>query len=390
MGIPTPTTLDGFTPAWLTASLRSSGTIGAEASVDSVEFQILGTGEGFMGELARLTVGYAGGAGPETMIAKIPTQLAQNRALGKTLGIYEREVRVYADLVPDLPVPTPAVYAAIYEPNGDEAELTERAEKAEKLPIWALRLLLRRQSTDADVPPCALLLEDLAADAEVGDQVAGLSVSRIEAGLRGLARLHAATWNHAGVPDEHWVLNRGKTPKLGQAFYLNGRKQTRALLADRLSAHSLALLWDVKRSGVERIRRLYADAPLCLLHGDYRPDNLFFDDTGELVSMIDWQGANLGPAAFEVFYFLVSSLEVEDPDRLVDGLLGVYHDELVTNGVVDYPFERLRHHYAESLLVGIHGLPLLAANIDFGDGRGAELMARTGARLDGLLRRASL
>ena len=66
------------------------------------------------------------------------------------------------------------------------------------------------------------------------------------------------------------------------------------------------------------------------------------------------------------------------------------HDELVTNGVVDYPFERLRHHYAESLLVGIHGLPLLAANIDFGDGRGAELMARTGARLDGLLRRASL
>ena len=50
-----------------------------------------------MGELARLSVTYAGGGGPPTMIAKIPTQIEQNRALGKSLGIYEREVRVYAE-----------------------------------------------------------------------------------------------------------------------------------------------------------------------------------------------------------------------------------------------------------------------------------------------------
>ena len=92
MGEPTPTTMDGFTPAWLTEALRASATIDHGVTVAAVEWEILGTGEGFMGELARLTLGYDGGDGPATMIAKIPTQIEQNRALGKSLGIYERGI----------------------------------------------------------------------------------------------------------------------------------------------------------------------------------------------------------------------------------------------------------------------------------------------------------
>ena len=387
MGEPTPTTMEGFTPAWLTDALRATDTIGQGVTVAAVDWEILGTGEGFMGELARLTVRYEGGDGPATMIAKIPTQIEQNRALGKSLGIYEREVRMYADLLPSLPTPTPRVYAAIYEANGDEADVAAQAEKAEKLPVWVLRLILKRQASDADVPPAVLLLQDLAAEAEVGDQVVGLPLNSVEDSLRSIARLHAATWSRAGLPDEHWMWDRSKTIKLAQAIYLNGRKETARVIAPYMSPRTLDLLKSVKKTGIERLRRMYAEQPQCLQHGDYRPDNMFFDGDGNVASVIDWQGTNVGPAIFDVLYFLLSALEVDDPDAHADALMRVYHDELVANGVTDYPFEQMMDHYEEMLLIFIHGMPLLVANIDFGDGRGVELLAGNLRRFESLLQR---
>jgi len=351
--------------------------------------QVLGQGEGFMGELARLTLTYDGPPGPPTVIAKIPTQIEQNRALGKSLGIYEREVRIYADVLPSLPTPSPEVYAAIYEAKGDEAELAAQAEKAEKLPVWLLRLILKRQVSDADVPPTVLLLEDLAARAAVGDQVVGLPLSSIEDSLRAIARLHAATWEGAGVPDEHWMWDRSKTVKLSQAIYLNGRKETARVIAPYMSQRTLDLLKGVKKTGIARLRRMFADQPRCLQHGDYRPDNMFFDGDGGVAAVIDWQGTNVGPAIFDVLYFLLSALEVDDPDAHADDLMRVYHDELVANGVSNYPFDRMMEHYEEMLLIFVHGMPLLVANVDFGDGRGVELLAGNLRRFESLLRRVS-
>ena len=161
-------------------------------------------------------------------------------------------------------------------------------------------------------------------------------------------------------------------PKLDEdiAIYLNGRKETATAIAPYMSEGTLDLLKKVKKTGVARLRRMFAEQPQCLQHGDYRPDNMFFHEDGRLASVIDWQGTNVGPAIFDVLYFLLSSIEVDDPDAHVDDLMRVYHDELVANGVDDYPFEQMMEHYEEMLLIFVHGMPLLVANVDFGDGRG--------------------
>ncbi len=390
MGEATPTTIDGFTPGWLTEALRRSDTIDSSTTVTDVDRTILGTGEGFMGELARLTLTYDGAPGPATMIAKIPTQVEQNRALGKSLGIYEREVRVYADLLPTIDIPTPRVHAAVYEATGEEADLVAQTYKGERLPIWLLRLILRRQATDADVPPCVLVVEDLGVDAEVGDQVAGLSPASTEDGLRVLARLHASTWNDVGVPDTHWVLRLGRLPRLFHAIYLRGRKRCVEVLDGDLSDHTLSLLSKVRRGAVRRVRTFYERTPSCLLHGDYRPDNLFFDETGAVQSVIDWQSVGTGPAVFDVSYFVISSLAADVPESEIDRLLAAYHEELVANGVTGYSLDQLRADYDESLIIGVHRMPLLVDNVDFGDGRGQELIEQAARRFDARLRRVSI
>ncbi|MEO0495616.1 MAG: hypothetical protein AAF081_19585, partial [Actinomycetota bacterium] len=182
MGTRTPSRLDDITSAWLTDALHSGGAISAHAEIGGFERTDLGEGEGFVGDIARLELRYASGSGPASVIAKVPTAVDLNRATGKSLGVYEREVRAYDTLLRELDVPRPVAHAAIYEATGDEEAFLERMIKAERLPLFLLRPLLRRVQTDADVPPCVLLLEDLDT-VEMGDQVAGCDAERAAVAL---------------------------------------------------------------------------------------------------------------------------------------------------------------------------------------------------------------
>ncbi|MFM7871804.1 MAG: phosphotransferase, partial [Actinomycetota bacterium] len=95
-----PTSSAEITPEWLTERLRATGTIDASTAVTAIERDLMGAGVGFMGEVGRIKVGYAGGSGPATMICKIPTQDPNVRGLLAAAKVFEREARFYADVAP--------------------------------------------------------------------------------------------------------------------------------------------------------------------------------------------------------------------------------------------------------------------------------------------------
>lgn len=387
MGEPTPTTMAGFTPAWLTDELRRNEVIGAATTVAAVEHETLGTGEGFMGELARLTLTYDGDPGPATMIAKIPTQVEHNRARGRSLGVYEREVRLYAEILPNLPIPTPAVYSAVYEATGEETEVLAQMLKAEKLPLWLLRIIVRRAAATADVPPTVLLLEDLATEAEVGDQVAGTDLETVRLGLDVLAELHATTWGAHDLPDTHWMLGADVITRILHAGHRNSVKRFVKEQGHQLSDHSRALLRSIRRTGIKRRKRMYRERPQCLLHLDFRLDNLFLTPDGAIASVIDWQSSTPGPAAFDVSYFITGSLNTDVAESEVDALIEHYHRRLIEHGVGGYSLAELRSDYNESLLISLEAMPLGFDDLEFGDDRGRELVEGWIRRLDARLQR---
>lgn len=53
MGLPIPRSLDELTPAWLTSALTESSIL-KNARIQHIDFEVLGTGSGFMGEIFRL------------------------------------------------------------------------------------------------------------------------------------------------------------------------------------------------------------------------------------------------------------------------------------------------------------------------------------------------
>jgi thiamine kinase-like enzyme len=153
-----------------------------------------------------------------------------------------------------------------------------------------------------------------------------------------------------------------------------------------MSPHSLGILHSITRSGRARITDLHERAPRCVVHGDLRLDNLFFDSETDIRAVIDWQIPNLGPAVLDIGYFLVSSLDAGVSEPEVDDLLGVYHDELVSSGVTDYSFAQLQADYTEGLLLLLHRATSFDS-MDFGEERGRALLDTWVDRFDARLAR---
>src|SRR3954468_12453977 len=107
-----PLTTADASPGFVTDALRSGGVIDSATSVTEIEHETIGEGIGIVGQLARLQLRYAGVAAgaPGTVILKLPSQFAENRAVADHFNFYEREGRFYQQLNDKLPLRTAACY----------------------------------------------------------------------------------------------------------------------------------------------------------------------------------------------------------------------------------------------------------------------------------------
>jgi hypothetical protein len=167
-----PSTVRDIDAGWLTAALRNGGALTA-GRVSRCEVTVIGEGQGFIGELARVSAEYEpAGAGPETLIAKLPTQDPEIRPLAMQARLYEYEASFYRDLAAKVPVRTAQVYF-----NG----------------------------MDIAGGAFVLILEDLAGW-PIGDQVAECAHADALLAIERLADLHAAFWGQPGLDEVPWLV----------------------------------------------------------------------------------------------------------------------------------------------------------------------------------------
>ncbi|MDP6607394.1 MAG: phosphotransferase [Dehalococcoidia bacterium] len=384
---PIPEHAGELTAAWLTESLRSAGVISTSA-VEGFESRTLGEGEGFLGDLARLSLRYdppEDGA-PATLIAKFPTAQRDNRAAADLFQAYDREIRFYDELADDVPVRKPRLYFSDMDPEPRGAGAVRKL-----LTLLPARLALRLidpLSRAGRPRRYVLLLEDMA-PARVGDQVAGSSLEDTELALRNLAVIHARFWNDPRIDSIDWIAPVNQDARIAQAMFEQAlpsfRKEYAALLPPR--AHEIGE-WLLSH-GIEVMDRL-AQPPWTLLHGDYRPDNLFFGDGNPdgdgdggrgggndfSLCVIDWQLVAQGSPLYDVAYFILWSVNPEHHGE-IDRLLRMYHATLIEHGVRDYPFERVERDYVLAQLLIQHRGILIVGQLDLSHERGQQLVHAT-------------
>lgn len=274
-----------LTDDWLTAALGAG-------RVEGHDVERIGTGQ--MSECYRVTLRYADGdSGPASVVLKVAAADPNSRTTGLAMGLYEREVRFYAEIAPAL---------------GDGGTASPFAP-------------CLHHAYDPETGAFDLLLAD-ATPAVVGDEIRGATPQQAALALHQLGLVHGPL---LGNPD------------LAGAAWLNGDAPiNQALIAGLYAAFSERYSDRIEPRHREVCERLVgsfdaylaqeAGAAKGLVHGDYRLDNMLFGAPGadRPLTVVDWQTVTWGPALTDVAYFLGCALEPEVRRSHYDELLAAY------------------------------------------------------------------
>lgn len=281
-------TADEITSGWLAQLLEDP-----EVRLSGVER--VGTGQ--MSLTYRAS--YLDGAGtPSSVVVKLASDDQGSRGAGVDMSAYLREISFYQILAPRIAGPTPVCHLAEYD----------RADG------WF-----------------TLVLQDLRG-AEAGDQLAGCDLDHARLAMSALAQLHAPVFDDVAVGSLDFL----NIPQIDQALLT-------ALLPGFLERYSGQIdpaHAEICRRYVEVADAQAADiqAPVGLIHGDFRLDNLLFGSKPECVA-VDWQTVRWGSAMFDAAYFLGTSFEPEVRRAHEHELMRHYYDTLIAGGVKNFDFD---------------------------------------------------
>lgn len=273
--------------AWLTTAL---GTPVAAVRVERV-------GNGMVADSLRLHVDYEQpGAGPATLIAKVPAAGDESRAAAAATRTYLLEAAFYNELAASVDVRAPRCHLSRY---------------------------------DAGTGDYVVLLEDVA-PAEAGDQLAGCGVDEAAAAIAEMVGLHAPRWGDRTLEAYEWL----DGPSPDSATGVAGLVQTVwPGFVDRFASRVEPDVLDLAGRLVPDLARhlSWSPRPWTLQHGDFRVDNLLFG--GPRVVVVDWQTIRVGPGVSDLAYFLGASLVPELRRQAEGDLVGEYRRRMAAAGV---------------------------------------------------------
>jgi Phosphotransferase enzyme family len=340
---------------FVTQALRSTGVIDGDTVVAEVEHDRIGEGVGLMCDLARLTLRYGGPAhgAPSSIILKVPSRFPENRAIGMHFRLYEREGRFYEHIGRAVAVRTPDCLFNHIDPETGEY---------------------------------ALLLEDFGARTMVS-QVAGLDAERAAEAVRAIARVHAQYWESPEMDRLDWMPQAIDPEVMGAGqSYREAWPLFRERFGSDLPDGSVELAELVGSTWETMAQSMFDDSPHTICHGDYRADNLMFDDsvTGDgHVGVLDWQIAFRGPGIGDVAYLIAQSMTAPHRRAHDRELVEQWYDELCStlgrqpDGFsIDDAWDGYRRGTASMVALPVIG----GAQTDLANERGVELVHEMAVR----------
>lgn len=318
-----------------------SSVLGDRGLLRSVTSTRIGTGQVALS--VRLDLDWVDGPSaerPPALIAKVPSPDPQSREAARLMRTYHLEVGFYRDVSPLVSVPHPmSLLAEIDDSSGD------------------FTLLM------------------LPAAGVVGDQLAGCGHAEAVAMVDAATGLHAPTWDRTGelgalpwlgVPDPSVIATR-----VGAYSMLLPGFENR--FADRLAPEVI----ESARWLGEHLAAVIAAyrSPFCLIHGDYRLDNMLFDRSGDhmSVTVLDWQTLSFGRGAADVAYGIGSGLLPDERRAHEPELINRYVDGLAGAGVAADP-DDIRHDYRLGTVSGL-AMAVIASQLVMSTERGDEMFA---------------
>ena len=345
-----------ITAEWLNEVLHDSGYL-KDFNIESISREPWGVGEGFVSDMARLTITYDKESSelPKTMIVKMPTTFRTALAIALQYNIYEKEIRFYSEVAPKSPVRVPGLIYSDY--NSEDKKYI-------------------------------LILEDCSCYNMV-DQIEGLNYEQTKLAINSLVDFQARWWDAPDLFSFDWM------PK--------PRDETSIALIDTfrnswdLAVKSEEFLNDLPKGAREVGDKIYKHYPwlvkdipdenLTIVHFDYRADNMFFDSENSENPIItfDWGSPNVGGGVVDVAYLLAGSLKIDLRRKIEKEMINLYLKRLEEKGITGVDFDYMWNFYLRSLMVYAWLPPVGFTQLDRSDPRAIKLFTAYNNRLFGAM-----
>jgi hypothetical protein len=297
-----------LTAEWLAEALGGPGKLRGFVT------EQVGSGVGLVSELTRVVLEWDGHDGPSVVVAKFASSGEETRFVATVLRMYEREVRAYEELAERSPLGAPRRWFSAFEP---------------------------------DTHDFALVLSELRG--RNPDQLDGCTEDEAALAIDRLAAHHAAFWVDDDLASLAWLPSLDD-PQIVGAVQVAFDAGWRALAAsvDDLASPDIRDLCNRFPELVPQLMHDLSQPPYTLAHGDYRLDNMFFDEPD--LSLCDWQLVTRARGPYDLAYFTTQSLRVEQRRAWEPDLVTRYADGLAAHDVGGYEFAALWHDYRVATL----------------------------------------
>lgn len=335
-----------ITADWLNEVLHQNGFL-KDASIVSLKHEPMGIGEGFLSDMARLTVTYDRDIPgiPATMIAKLPTSYESARAIGMQLNLYEREIRFYIEILPKSPIRTPyLIYGVV----------------------------------DSENQRYVLLMEDCSHYTPADPELKGLDYEQTKIIAAKISDFHARWWDSDDLFSFPWLPKPDSPGRMASIDTFRSSWDICAQIEDFRKVLPEGG-WEAGLKINEQMHWLVEDAPndnLTIRHTDMRSDNMFFDwDTPDNPLIVfDWGMVSIGRGTGDLAFLLGFSLSTDMRRKIEKEMIDLYYQSLLNKGVSGYPFDEFWTDYRKALL-RFTTIPVIAyAKLDHSDSRSTKLL----------------
>ena len=311
-----PNGAEEITPEWLTMALRGGGVaalLNGETAVSSITQSRIGEDESFTGgSLIRCQITYTSPdiSVPHSLIAKMSPTDPEFRSLFRETN--RREAGFYTEFAAQNNLPVPHCYYGNF---------------------------------DAETGASILLLQDL----DHYHMVAfadGCQPQEAQNAVRALATIHAQFWNDPRLQTASGVDVLAEFPFA--ELWSQYPQAVAKLLPEFDIPPQFFTMDNAIATNISTILNHFLEtAPITCIHRDCHVDNILFsvNEGDEPAIVLDWQGVGKGRGVYDIAYFLISSVPIEQRRQTEQSLLREYHALLTQCGVENYSFEQCWFDY---------------------------------------------